>query len=88
MNKVRIKFDKLICQTPKAICIKVGFDEHWIPIKLCSKLRTNNSYKGSVSIPDFIANDKGLKGEPDELYKHHIPSKVDKEVVHDTKLFK
>lgn len=92
VKSVRIKFDKFLHDTGKAILVRLNGAEHWIPKKLCRNLIVNNKLGGNVCVPTFIAGRIGLDIDdcsPDIEVIHHIPGKADKnKIEHDDSLFK
>lgn len=77
--RVRIKFEKFLHRTGKAILIRVHGVEHWIPSKLCRNLVTNQKLGGHVSVPAFIADRIGYQYEVDDadmIIEHHVPSSL------------
>jgi len=80
ITSVKIKFDKLLADTGKAILIRVYNQEHWLPKKLCSCLITNKKLSGKVVIPAWLAIDKGFvfdESDADTIIEKHIPAKVE-----------
>lgn len=92
IKSVRVKFDKLLHDTGKAILVRINGCEHWIPKKLCRNLIVNNKLGGNVCIPTFIVEQIALDindCNPDIEVIHHIPQKEDKaKIKHDEALFK
>jgi len=92
IKSVRIKFDKFLHDTGKAILVRIDGIEHWIPIKLCRKLIINNKLGGNVCIPSFFYERMGYEVTEDLAditVIHHVPKKEDKtKIEHDDRLFK
>jgi len=91
IKSVRIKFEKILCDTGKAILIRVDGIEHWIPKKLCRNLIINSKLGGNVCVPVFKAEELGLNIDdckPDIEIIHHIPEEINQEIKHDANLFK
>lgn len=79
IKSVRIKFEKMLHDTGKAILIRVNGSEHWIPKKLCRNLIINKKLGGNVCVPTFIIEKIGLNIEDCEVdfeIIHHKPKKV------------
>lgn len=92
IKSVRIKFEKFLHDTGKAILIRINGSEHWIPKKLCKNLIVNNKLGGNVCVPIFIVEKIGLDIDdcfPDVEVINHIPEAQDKsKIEHDNSLFK
>lgn len=88
MDSIIIKFDKYLHSTPKANLFQIGFNEYWIPSKMCRRLILNKKLGGTVSIPQFFADKLGLQGEKDTFIKHHVPNIINNEVNYDNELFR
>ena len=56
IKSARIKFDKALGETPKAILIRIKGAQHWIPKSLCENFTTNKKLGGHVILPTFIIN--------------------------------
>ncbi len=54
INTIRLKFDKLKAETPKAYLIQIGNEEHWLPKKLCWRLITNKKLGGNCVLPAWL----------------------------------
>lgn len=90
VKSVRIKFDKILHDTGKAILIRIDGVENWIPKKLCRNLIINKKLGGNVCIPYFFAEKLDLKNfETDIEIIHHIPKIKQKlKTNHDKELFR
>lgn len=91
VKSARLKFDKLLHDTGKAILIRVNSSDHWIPKSLCRKLTINNKLGGHVCLPSFIIERLGINIEdldPEIIVTHHVPKKIKKQVDHDSDLFR
>lgn len=92
INSVKIKLEKLLYDTGKAILVRINGVEHWIPKKLCRNLIVNNKLGGNVCVPTFIIKEIGLNIDncsPDIEVIHHIPKLQDKtNIKHDESLFR
>ena len=92
IKSVRIKFEKLLHDTGKAILIRIDGVEHWIPKKLCRNLTINKKLGGNVCVPTFVIERIGLNIEdysPDVEVIHHIPETKNKlNIKHDADLFR
>lgn len=56
IKSARIKFDKLLGETPRAYLIRIGSGQHWIPKSMCRDFITNKKLGGNVVLPTFIIN--------------------------------
>ena len=75
---LKIKFDKFLHDTGKAILIRINGSEHWIPKALCRNVITNSKLGGNVCVPTFIAEKMGIEITEDiaEItIVQHIPKK-------------
>jgi hypothetical protein len=54
INTIRLKFDKLKAETPKAYLLQIGNEEHWLPKKLCWRLITNKKLGGNCVLPAWF----------------------------------
>lgn len=86
IKSARIKFDKLLGETPKACLILTQGKEHWIPKSLCRKFTLNNKLGGNVVLPTFIINkmfDIDINKNDydfiaaDYVVEHRRPKKID-----------
>lgn len=73
IKSARIKFDKLLGETPKAYLLNIQFKEHWIPKSLCRNFITNHKLGGNVILPTFIIN-QILDCDINEV--EHLPSHI------------
>lgn len=87
---VRVKFDKLLHDTGKAILIRIGQQEHWLGKFMLYNLCINKKLGGWVVISAKVAEEKGIYFNEDmavKSIKHHIPAKLDKsKIKHDKSL--
>jgi hypothetical protein len=82
MANVRVKFDKLLGETPGAYLIKIHNAEIWLPKRECRQFVTNKKLGGWAIIPKWLYIDR-FGHEPDEdeektetaVYRH-IPGKI------------
>jgi hypothetical protein len=91
IKSARVKFDKLVHDTGRAILIRVSTGEHWIPKSVCRKLTVNNKLGGHVCLPPFIIEKLGInidELQPDIEIIHHIPTEIKTEINHDSALFR
>ena len=65
ITKVRVKFDKLLGETPRAYLLRFGNSEIWMPSQLCCKFTTNKKLGGHTVIPTWLYKEK-FGCEPDE----------------------
>ena len=85
IKTVRIKFQKYLHNTGKAILVRVNGAEHWLPNYRCRNLTVNNKLGGHVCIPASLCDEKGIDYDismAEITYEHHIPAKITKEVKH------
>lgn len=54
IKTIRIKFDKLMGETPKAYLLKIMQVEHWVPKSQCRGFILNKKLGGNVAISAFI----------------------------------
>lgn len=88
---VKLKFDKFLCDTGKAILISINRNEFWIPNSLCRMLHYNNKLKGSVVIPAFFYEKMGFEATENIAYEirtHHTPKKINKKINYDDSLIR
>jgi hypothetical protein len=79
IKSVRIKFEKILHDTGRAILVRINGDDHWLPKKLCRNLIINNKLGGNVCVPVFLLEKIGLNVEdftPDIEINHHTPEKI------------
>lgn len=57
IKSARIKFDKLLGETPRAYFIKFNGKQVWIPKSMSRNFITNKKLGGNVVLPAFILND-------------------------------
>lgn len=79
IKSVRIQFDKLMAETPRAYLLRVGNDEYWFPSRFCWGMVVNNKLGGNVAIPAWLYKEKFEK-EPDvdiaeTIVEFHIPER-------------
>lgn len=55
-TKTDVKYDKLNFTTPKAICVEIDGEEHWLPKSQVTLKEDTNE----VNMPEWLAIDKGL----------------------------
>lgn len=64
---VRIRIDKFLHDTGRAILVRVNLVEHWIPKKLTKNVVINNKLSGYISVPIFIAERMGVHDHTMEI---------------------
>lgn len=86
IKSARIKFEKLMAETPKAFLISVKGKEYWIPKSQSKKMIVNKKLGGNVVLPSFVLN--AIIGVdinevdcsdfiiPEWVVKHHEPKKI------------
>ncbi len=87
--RVRIKFDKFLHDTGKAILIRIGKTEYWLARYMCRNLTINKKFGGHVSLSVKICEDKGIYFDDtmtDEYIETHIPIKIVEKATHDKSL--
>jgi len=82
ITKVRIKFDKLFSETPKAYLLWIDDKEIWFPKKFCFEFTVNKKLGGHTVIPTWLYRER-FGCEPDEseaetIIEHHTPEKIEK----------
>jgi hypothetical protein len=86
---VRITFDKILHDTGKALLVRIGSKEHWIPKKLCKNILLNKKLSGSVLIPIFLAKKMEISFSLEKEITVHVPeNKPMQDIEHDADLFK
>lgn len=83
VTRVRLKFEKFLHSTGKAILVRAEGNEHWIPLKLCRDLVINKKLGGNVSVPTFIIERMGMSVdsfEADVSIERHVPPVINKKV--------
>lgn len=87
---VRIKFEKLLANTGKAILIRIGQQKHWLGKFILDDWCTNKKLGGWVVISTQVADEKGIVWDDTMAVKsitHHIPKKLNiKDIQHDKSL--
>lgn len=89
IKRVRIKFDKFLHDTGKAILIRIGNTEYWLAHYMCNNLVVNNKLGGHVSLSVDVCKEKGIyysEDMADYIITRHIPKKVTKKIIHDKSL--
>ena len=81
ITTVRIKFDKLLGQTPKAYLLRVNNTEQWFPARFCWNFILNKKLGGNTVIPTWLYREK-FGCEPDisdaeTIVEKHVPNKVE-----------
>lgn len=79
IKSVRIKFDKLLHDTVKAILVSIGNNEHWLGHFMINNLIVNKKLGGHFSISPKICDEKGIYYDEDmvDVYiEKHIPEKI------------
>lgn len=87
---IKIKFDKLLHDTGKAILVRIGRQEHWLGKFMIDHWATNKKLGGWVVITTNTADKKGITWDDTMAVKsitHHIPNKLNiKDIKHDKSL--
>lgn len=87
IKSARIRFEKLLGETPNAFRLKIQGKDHWIPKSQCRNFILNKKLGGNVILPTFILNDildcdineKDCSHVIDNEWtvEHHKPEKVE-----------
>lgn len=56
IKAARIKFEKLLGETPRAFLIRLHNGQHWIPKSQCRSFITNKKLGGNVILPAWLIN--------------------------------
>jgi len=89
IKRVRIKFDKLLHDTGKAILIRISNKEYWLGHYMCTDLVVNKKLGGHVSISVNICKEKGIyynEDMADYIITRHVPKKITKEIIYNKSL--
>lgn len=83
IKSVMLRFDKFLHETQKAYLVRIGYEEIWLPKKLCRKFITNQKLGGNVTIPTFLYTKiTGIEpkniptNDADYIVEKHIPEKL------------
>lgn len=79
IKSVRIQFDKLMAETPRAYLLRFRNEEIWLPRRFCWGIVINNKLGGNVAIPAWLYKEK-FNEEPDTdiadiIVEKHIPER-------------
>jgi len=93
IKSVRIKFDKFLHDTGKAILIRINGNEYWLGYFMFRNLVINKKLAGYLSISVLICKEKGIyytEDMADVIIENHIPEKINNniKIEHDNSLFK
>lgn len=81
IKSVRIQFDKLMAETPRAYLLRFQNEEIWFPRRFCWGIVVNNKLGGNVAIPTWLYKEK-FNEEPDleiadTIIEKHIPERIE-----------
>lgn len=80
INSVKIRFEKVLGETDRAVLLRFHNFESWLPKKLCRNIVTNNKLAGHCSIPAWlyerIFNQVPNEADATETIEHHIPVRI------------
>ena len=77
VTNVRIKFDKLLGETPRAYLLLFGGKEVWMPSKMCRNFTTNRKLGGHAVIPSWLYKEKfGYDPNEEELFTGRLTSEA------------
>lgn len=77
---VRIKFDKLLYNTGKAILVRIDSKEYWLANYMYKNLVVNKKLGGNCEIDVKFCDEKDIKYDESMatlIIEHHIPIKLD-----------
>ncbi len=82
IKRVRIKFEKLFGETPKAFLVKINNGEYWFPWRYTYNFTVNKKLGGHFECPAWLYKEK-FGREPDEsiatlMIEKHTPEKKEK----------
>ena len=60
IKSIKIKFDKLLHDTGKAILVSIGRKEHWLGYFMFKNLIVNKKLGGNLSLSVKYADEKGI----------------------------
>ena len=81
IKSVRIKFEKLLHDTGRAIYVRIDNEDHWLGYFMFKTLVVNNKLGGNLIIQTKYCIEKGIyydESNASEFIKRHIPEKVNK----------
>jgi hypothetical protein len=78
--RVKITFDKMYGETPRAFLLLVENRELWFPKRFCRNFTLNKKLGGHTEIPAWLYTEK-FNREPNEddatlIITHHTPEKI------------
>ena len=79
--RVKVTFDKMYGETPRAFLLLVENREMWFPKRFCRNFVLNKKLGGHMEIPTWLYREK-FGREPDEddatlIITHHTPERVE-----------
>ena len=81
IKSVRVKFEKLKGETPKAFLLQVNGKEHWFPRKLCFNFILNKKLGGNMNIPAWLYTEKFGEAPSLEdaavIIETHVPTRIE-----------
>jgi len=79
IKSVRIQFDKLMGETPKAYLLRFNNEQFWFPKSKCWSIVINKKLGGNVAIPAWLYKEKfGEEPETDiaeTIIEKHVPER-------------
>lgn len=81
IKSVRIQFDKLMGETPKAYLFLFGVEKIWFPRRFCRGLVINKKLGGNVAVPSWLYKEK-FGEDPDTdiaetIIEKHVPIRLE-----------
>ena len=89
IKSVRVKFDKFLHDTGKAILVRINGEEYWLAYYMFTNLVVNKKLRGHLSILTKVCDDKGIYYDDsmaDIIIETHIPTKINKKPITDDSL--
>lgn len=79
--RVRIKFDKMYGETPRAFLLLIEGNEHWFPRRFCFNFTLNKKLGGNMEIPAWLYKEKfGVEPDIEDatlIIEHHKPEHIE-----------
>lgn len=92
IKSVRIKFDKFLYNTGKAILVRIDGKEYWLANYMYKNLIVNKKLGGNCEIDVKFCDEKGIQYDESMatlIIEHHIPVKLDVNTIeHDETLIR
>ena len=79
--RVKVTFDKMYGETPRAFLLYIEGREIWFPKRFCRNFVLNKKLGGHMEIPAWLYKEK-FNREPDDddatlIITHHTPERVE-----------